>query len=163
MGAVEAGIAGSLVFTGTEDDPETVHNLERMGFPNGSAVSAQIRAWHHGRYRATRSARARELLTELMPRLLTTLGHTADPDTAFRRFDDFLRALPAGVQFFALLYSNPALLDLIAEVMGMAPLLAEQLARRPALLDGVLAAGGLYDANADRAPWPLTSIASWIW
>jgi glutamate-ammonia-ligase adenylyltransferase len=149
LGAAEAGIAGSLVFTGTDDDPETVQTLERMGFPNGSAVSAQIRAWHHGRYRATRSARARELLTELMPRLLTTLGQTADPDTAFRRFDDFLRALPAGVQFFALLYSNPALLDLIAEVMGMAPLLAEQLARRPALLDGVLAAG-LYDTNADR-------------
>lgn len=150
LGAEEAGIAGSLVFTGTEDDPETVLNLERMGFPNGSAVAAQIRAWHHGRYRATRSARARELLTELMPRLLTTIGNTADPDTAFRRFDDFLRALPAGVQFFALLYSNPALLDLIAEVMGTAPLLAEQLARTPALLDGVLAAG-LYDANADRA------------
>jgi glutamate-ammonia-ligase adenylyltransferase len=147
LGAADA--AGSLVFTGTEDDPETVQTLERMGFPNGSAVSGQIRAWHHGRYRATRSARARELLTELMPRLLSVLGQTADPETAFRRFDDFLRALPAGVQYFALLYSNPALLDLIAEVMGMAPLLAEQLARRPALLDGVLAAG-LYDANADR-------------
>ncbi|MBL8709370.1 MAG: bifunctional [glutamine synthetase] adenylyltransferase/[glutamine synthetase]-adenylyl-L-tyrosine phosphorylase [Rhodospirillaceae bacterium] len=148
LGAAEAGIAGSLVFTGTEDDPETVRTLERMGFPNGSAVSAQIRAWHHGRYRATRSARARELLTELMPRLLKTLAETADPDTAFRRFDDFLRALPAGVQIFSLLYSNPTLLDLIAEVMGMAPALAEQLARRPALLDGVLAAG-LYDIGSD--------------
>ncbi len=150
LGATEAGIAGSLVFTGTDEDPETVRTLEQMGFPNGAAVSGQIRAWHHGRYRATRSARARELLTELMPRLLSTLGQTADPETAFRRFDDLLRALPAGVQFFSLLYSNPALLDLIAEVMGTAPLLAEQLARRPALLDGVLAAG-LYDANADRA------------
>lgn len=150
LGAVEAGVTGSLVFTGTEDDPETVLTLERMGFSDGSAVSAQIRAWHHGRYRATRSARARELLTELMPRLLAALSNTADPDTAFRRFDDFLRALPAGVQFFALLYSNPALLDLIAEAMGMAPFLAEQLARRPALLDGVLAAG-LYDACSDPA------------
>ncbi|WP_374367719.1 bifunctional [glutamine synthetase] adenylyltransferase/[glutamine synthetase]-adenylyl-L-tyrosine phosphorylase [Dongia sp.] len=150
LGAAEAGVTGSLVFTGTEDDPETVLTLERMGFTDGSAVSAQIRAWHHGRYRATRSARARELLTELMPRLLAALSNTADPDTAFRRFDDFLRALPAGVQFFALLYSNPALLDLIAEAMGMAPFLAEQLARRPALLDGVLAAG-LYDACSDPA------------
>lgn len=150
LGAAEAGVAGSLVFTGTEDDPETVSTLERMGFSDGSAVSAQIRAWHHGRYRATRSARARELLTELMPRLLAALSSSADPDTAFRRFDDFLRALPAGVQFFALLYSNPALLDLIAEAMGMAPFLAEQLARRPALLDGVLAAT-LYDASSDPA------------
>jgi glutamate-ammonia-ligase adenylyltransferase len=149
LGAAEVGVAGSLVFTGTEDDPETVTTLQRMGFSDGSAVSAQIRAWHHGRYRATRSARARELLTELMPRLLAALGNTADPDIAFRRFDDFLRALPAGVQFFALLYSNPALLDLIAEAMGMAPFLAEQLARRPALLDGVLAAG-LYDVSSDK-------------
>jgi glutamate-ammonia-ligase adenylyltransferase len=148
LGAADAGVTGSLVFTGTEDDPETVLTLERMGFSDGSAVSAQIRAWHHGRYRATRSARARELLTELMPRLLAALASTADPDTAFRRFDDFLRALPAGVQFFAMLYSNPALLDLIAEAMGMAPFLAEQLARRPALLDGVLAAS-LYDACSD--------------
>ena len=148
LGAAEAGIAGSLVFTGTEDDPETVSTLERMGFPDGRAVSAQIRAWHHGRYRATRSARARELLTELMPRLLGALAGSADPETAFRRFDDFLRALPAGVQFFAMLYSNPALLDLIAEAMGMAPFLAEQLARRPALLDGVLAST-LYDASND--------------
>ncbi len=150
LGAAEAGIVGSLVFTGTEDDPETILTLERMGFSDGSAVSSQIRAWHHGRYRATRSARARELLTEMMPRLLAALGSTADPDTAFRRFDDFLRALPAGVQFFALLYSNPPLLDLVAEVMGMAPFLAEQLARRPALLDGVLAAG-LYDTCSDPA------------
>ncbi len=148
LGAADAGVAGSLVFTGTEDDPETVLTLQRMGFSDGSAVSAQIRAWHHGRYRATRSARARELLTELMPRLLATLGNSADPDMAFRRFDDFLRALPAGVQFFAMLYSNPALLDLIAEAMGMAPFLAEQLARRPALLDGVLAAG-LFDVSSD--------------
>lgn len=147
LGAAEA--AGSLVFTGTEDDPDTVQTLERMGFPNGSRVSSQIRAWHHGRYRATRSARSRELLTELMPRLLAILGQTADPETAFRRFDDFLSALPAGVQYFALLQSNPSLLYLIAEVMGMTPLLAEQLARRPALLDGVLAAG-VYDANANQ-------------
>jgi glutamate-ammonia-ligase adenylyltransferase len=121
-----------------------------MGFPDGSAVSALVRAWHHGRYRATRSARARELLTELMPKLLEKLSRTADPDTAFRRFDTFMRSLPAGVQLFSLLYSNPDLLDLIADVMGSAPLLADHLSRYPMLLDGVLTAG-FFEKVPDRS------------
>ena len=50
--------AGSLVFTGGEDDPETIETLRRMGFRVPSEVSATIRGWHFGRYAATRSARA---------------------------------------------------------------------------------------------------------
>ena len=49
---------GSLVFTGGEDDPETIETLRRMGFSVPSEVSATIRGWHFGRYAATRSARA---------------------------------------------------------------------------------------------------------
>jgi len=141
LGSAASGEAGNLVFTGTEDDPATVQTLERMGFRDGGDVSALIRAWHHGRYRATRSARARELLTELMPQLLDHLAKTADPDMAFRRFDAFLRGLPAGVQLFSLLHLNRSLLSLVAEVMGSAPLLADQVSRSPALLDSVLGAG----------------------
>ena len=73
----------SLVFTGGDDDPETIMTLERLGFRRPSEVSATVRGWHFGRYAATRSARARELLTELMPALLTALAETADPDAAF--------------------------------------------------------------------------------
>ena len=141
LGGGTGGDAGNLVFTGTEDDPATVGTLEKMGFRDGADVSGLIRAWHHGRYRCTRSTRARELLTELMPQLLDQLAKTADPDMAFRRFDGFLRGLPAGVQFFSLLYANRGLLSLIAEVMGSAPLLAEDVSRTPALLDSVLSAG----------------------
>ncbi len=139
--APDLGGPSNLVFTGTEDDPGTVQSLQQMGFPDGSLVSGFVRDWHRGRYRATRSARARELLTELMPRLLQALAGTADADLAIRRFDDFLQALPAGVQIFSLLYSNPGLLDLVAEIMGGAPLLADRLSRRPALLESVLTAG----------------------
>jgi glutamate-ammonia-ligase adenylyltransferase len=139
--APDLGGPSNLVFTGTEDDPGTVQSLQQMGFPDGSLVSGFVRDWHRGRYRATRSARARELLTELMPRLLQALAGTADAELAIRRFDDFLQALPAGVQIFSLLYSNPGLLDLVAEIMGSAPLLADRLSRRPALLESVLTAG----------------------
>uniref|UniRef100_UPI001FE0DC57 bifunctional [glutamine synthetase] adenylyltransferase/[glutamine synthetase]-adenylyl-L-tyrosine phosphorylase n=1 Tax=Paramagnetospirillum marisnigri TaxID=1285242 RepID=UPI001FE0DC57 len=134
------GAGGNLVFTGGENDPETVHTITGLGFSNAEAVCSTIRGWHHGRVRATRSTRARELLTELTPALLNALGTTASPDDAFMRFDEFLGRLPAGVPLFSLFYANPSLLELVAEIMGDAPLLAEHLARRPTLLDSVLQA-----------------------
>ncbi|MGH7094637.1 MAG: bifunctional [glutamine synthetase] adenylyltransferase/[glutamine synthetase]-adenylyl-L-tyrosine phosphorylase, partial [Stellaceae bacterium] len=90
--------------------------------------------------RATRSQRAREILTELVPELLRIFGATAAPDTALLRLDQFLSRLPAGVQLFSLFQANPSLLSLVADIMAEAPPLAESLARRPALLDAVLTA-----------------------
>ena len=133
-----AGTGGNLVFTGTEDDPDTLQTLSSLGFSDGHAVSATVRGWHHGRIRATRSPRARELLTELMPGLLAAFSQTVSPDAAFRRFDEFLTNLPAGVQLFSMFYARPGLLGSLAEIMGSAPSLAEHLSRHPNLLDGVL-------------------------
>ena len=132
---------GNLVFTGVEDDPETLRTLSRLGFNKPPPVAALLRGWHHGRLRATRSQRAREILTELVPELLRTFGATPHPDTALLRFDQFLSRLPAGVQFFSLFHANPGLLELVAEIMAGAPRLAEQLAQHPALLDPVLTEG----------------------
>ncbi len=136
--APNLGSQGSLVFTGTEDDPATLETLSRLGFRDVKMVAATVRGWHHGRYRAMRSVRARELLTELMPVLLESLARTAQPDTAFLRFDGFLSQLPAGVQLFSLFHANPPLLELVAEIMGGAPRLADLLSRHSNLLDSVL-------------------------
>ena len=126
---------GNLVFTGADDDCETLRTLSRLGFAEPASVSALVRSWHHGRLRATRSQRAREILTELVPELLRIFGATPHPDAALRRFDQFLSHLPAGVQLFSLFHANPGLLALVAEIMAGAPRLAEQLAQHPALLE----------------------------
>ena len=73
-----------------------------------------------------------------MPGLLKELGGTAAPDQALLNFDLFLSNLPAGVQLFSLFKANPALLELLATIMGSAPGLAAHLARRTLLLDSVL-------------------------
>jgi len=135
---------GNLVFTGVEEDPETLATLARMGFRDSVHISAAIRGWHHGRIRATRSARARELLTKLVPVLLPALAQTVDPDAAFAQFDRFVTNLPAGVQLFSLLLARPDLLALIATVVGSAPRLAQHLSRAPATLDALIDADFLH-------------------
>lgn len=136
---------GNLVFTGNEDDPSTLETLQEMGYSNPGSVASTVRGWHHGRYRAVRSTRSKELLTELVPTLLRALGRTANPDQAFFRFDDFLSRLPAGVQLFSLFHSQPQLLGLMAEIMGDAPRLAEVLSKNSGLLDAVLTPGFFED------------------
>ncbi|MDJ0948477.1 MAG: bifunctional [glutamine synthetase] adenylyltransferase/[glutamine synthetase]-adenylyl-L-tyrosine phosphorylase [Alphaproteobacteria bacterium] len=129
---------GNLVFTGGEHDPDTLETISKMGFADSERVSTIVRQWHHGRHRATSTARAREILTELVPSLLAALAKTTDPDTALIKFNEFVAGLPAGVQLFSLFHANPQLLDVVAEVMGSAPYLAERLARNASLLDVML-------------------------
>ena len=137
--APELTAAGAnLVFAGETDDPDTVAALTRMGYARPSDVLAIVRGWHHGRYGAVRTARARELLTEVQPLLVQAFAETADPDRAITTFDRFLAALPAGVQLFSLLKANPPLMRLLADMMGTAPRLARILSRRRRLLDAVI-------------------------
>ena len=90
---------------------------------------------------AVRTARARELLTEVQPALIEAFSKAANPDLALIGFDRFLSELPSGVQLFSLLKQNPRLLELIAAIMGTAPRLSRILSKRRRVLDAVLAPG----------------------
>jgi [glutamine synthetase] adenylyltransferase / [glutamine synthetase]-adenylyl-L-tyrosine phosphorylase len=136
-----SGEVGSLVFTGGEDDPATIMTLQTLGFKQASEVSATIRGWHFGRYVAMRTARAREMLTELTPVLLKALAETGEPDSAFLSFDQFLKGLPIGIQFLAMIKAHPNLLNLIALALGAAPRLAEHLSKQPRILEALVAPG----------------------
>src|SRR5262249_21033224 len=100
-----------------------------------------IRGWHHGRYPAVRTARSRELLTEVQPALIAALANSLNPDLALLGFDRFLSELPSGVQLFSLLKQNPSLIELLATIMGTAPRLARVLSKRRRVLDAVLDPG----------------------
>ena len=151
---------GSLVFTGVDNDPETLETLKRMGFSEPAAVADTIRSWHHGRIPATRTARGRELFTRLAPKLLTAVARTGAADAAFRRFAVFFSGMNSGVQVQALFLNQPELFELIVGVMAFAPKLARTLARYPAALDSMLDARfqtrlgentGLFDQMAAEA------------
>jgi len=149
---------GSLIFTGVEDQPETLETIAKLGFAQPAAVSQSIRGWHHGRIRAMRSSRARELLTRLTPRLLRAFSSAGDPDAAFARFSAFFGGLSAGVQVLSLFEARPALLDLLARLFALAPLLSEKLARRPALLDALIEPRFTVPLGQDAADSRLTEL-----
>ncbi|OHV85695.1 bifunctional [glutamine synthetase] adenylyltransferase/[glutamine synthetase]-adenylyl-L-tyrosine phosphorylase [Ensifer sp. LCM 4579] len=132
---------GNLVFTGQQDDPDTLQTLKKLGFERPSDIARIIRTWHYGRYRATQSVEARERLTELTPELLRVFGESRRADEALLRFDQFISGLPAGIQLFSLLGSNPGLLSLIVNIMSSAPRLADIIAAKPHVFDGMLDPG----------------------
>ncbi|WP_020185869.1 bifunctional [glutamine synthetase] adenylyltransferase/[glutamine synthetase]-adenylyl-L-tyrosine phosphorylase [Methylopila sp. 73B] len=132
-----AADVGNLVFTGEADDPGTLATLKGLGYAEPSSVSAIVRGWHHGRYEAMRSARARELLTELVPAMLVAFSRSGRPDAALFAFDKALERTRSGVALLALIRANPNILELLADVLGAAPKLGETLARRPRVLDAL--------------------------
>jgi len=97
-----------------------------------------VARWRGGNLRALRSDAARAAFEVVLPDLLRAVSQAVDPAHAAARLDTFLADLPAGVQFFALLAANPKLLPLLWRLLGIAPVLADALARRPVLFDALL-------------------------
>ena len=132
--------AAPLSFAGPspDDDADTLRALSEMGYGDGERAWGLAHAWLTGRYAALRGERARELAAEIAPVVLHVFATSPDPDSALSRFDGFLARLPDGVRLFSLFAANPELLGLVAEVMGVAPRLAERLTLYPDLLESVL-------------------------
>ena len=131
----QSAVDGNLVFTGVDDDPETVETLTQLGFSKPSDVIDRIRQWHRGRTPATRTTRGRELLTAFLPDLLAAMAQTGEADEAFRQFGRFFEGLKSGVQLLSMLVAEERLTDDLVTTLAIAPRLANTLARRPALLE----------------------------
>ena len=133
-----ASSAGSLVLTGVEPTRDTLATLEKLGFKDAERTWKRLSGWASGRAKAARTARARSLLTRLAPRLVDIMAETGEPDAAFTRFAAFYESLPLGVQPLSLLINEPGLASDLIDVLTLAPRMAEDLARRPDLIDVML-------------------------
>lgn len=129
---------GSLVFTGTTDDPETLASLKKMGFKHPEVVTETVRGWHFGRRLAVTTQRAREVLTEITPALLEALGGAADPDAALDKLDRAFATMRASAELLTILQSHDKLRYLFADLLGTAPRLADTVAQSPHVLDAII-------------------------
>lgn len=163
MPPTAAGVARIAAFMGQDEAAfrrDYLDRLERVsrlteGFfapaaaEEGPELSDHARAVVEGwaTYPCLRAERAQAIFRRLRPVFLKRLARAAHPDEALAALDGFLKGLPAGVQVFALFEANPALVDLIIDIAGTAPELAQHLSRNSAVLDAVI--GGSF-----WAPWP---------
>jgi len=141
---------GSLVFTGVEPEQPTLQTLGAYGFERGPEVWQHMADWLGGRIPATRTPRARELLTRMAPRIIESCGATQSADTAFFSFAEFITGLNAGVTLFSMFVAKPTALRSLLELLATAPSLAKMLSAQPALIDAMIEPDFLKQKTADN-------------
>ncbi|MCA1662032.1 MAG: glutamine-synthetase adenylyltransferase [Novosphingobium sp.] len=117
-------------------------------------LAERAAGWTGDRFRALRSASAREALARVLPALLDSLRRAPDPASAVVRWEALLGALPGAINLFRLLEARPALRALLVRILAHAPTLADQLTRRIGLLDALI------DRSAFELPGSVASIAA---
>jgi glutamate-ammonia-ligase adenylyltransferase len=129
------------------NDPDILgEELKTLGFPDPGVASRHIANWRSGKARSLRSPPAQQAFEAMLPGLLRAIAAGADPNYALNRLGDIVERLSSGVNFFRLLEARPVLARLLAKVLAHAPALADQLARRPELFEG------LFDASCFAMP-----------
>jgi glutamate-ammonia-ligase adenylyltransferase len=131
------------------EDPQALDaQLAAAGFAEPGPARARIEGWRSGKLRSLRTAAARDAFEAMLPVLVEALAAAPDPMRAINRFDEIVIGLPAGVNFYRLLEARPGLSQCLAVILSHAPALAEQLGRRPELLDGLIDASAFDDAGS---------------
>jgi glutamate-ammonia-ligase adenylyltransferase len=140
------------------NDPDILRGeLKSLGFGDPKAVARHIGDWRSGKARSLRSPPAQQAFEAMLPGLMQAIAAGADPDHALNRLGDIVERLSSGVNLFRLLEARPALARLFAKVLAHAPTLADQLARRPELFEG------LFDASSFALPPPAEEFADVLW
>jgi len=129
------------------NDPDILAtDLAALGFADPEAAARHVGHWRSGKARALRSPAARQAFEAMLPSLLPAIASGGKPEHALNRLGDIVERLSSGVNFFRLLEARPDLAQLLAKLLAHAPTLADQLARRPELFEG------LFDASSFAMP-----------
>ncbi len=129
-------------------------DLKSLGFETPDELAARIEGWRSGKLKALRSDAAIAAFDAIQPALLAALARSPEPRRAFNRWEEMLVRLPSAISLFHLLEARPALLDLVAKVLGLAPPLADALAQHADLLDALI------DASAFDLPGAADDLAA---
>ncbi len=137
------------------NDPDILkRELGDLGFADNASAARHVADWRSGKARSLRSPAARQAFEAMLPGLMQALAAGADPNHALNRLGDIVERLSSGVNLFRLLEARPPLARLLAKVLAHAPALADQLARRPELFEG------LFDASSFAMPPPADEFAA---
>jgi glutamate-ammonia-ligase adenylyltransferase len=137
------------------NDPDILkRELTDLGFADPDSAARHIADWRSGKARSLRSPAAQQAFEAMLPGLVQAIAAGADPNHALNRVSDIVERLSSGVNLFRLLEARPPLARLLAKILAHAPALADQLARRPELFEG------LFDASSFAMPPPAIEFAA---
>lgn len=128
--------------------------LGKLGFAEPEKVAERIGEWRDGRYQSLRSPAALEAFDAMLPALVEAFAHADDPERALLRWEGVLANASSAINLFRLLEARPGMLEQLMAVLTLAPTLAEDLGRRPGLLDTLI------DASALNLPGDVDDIAA---
>src|SRR3546814_1358120 len=118
--------------------PQMAERLGALGFAQPEQIATRIAGWRDGRYRSLRSAAALSAFDAILPALVEALANVDEPEAALLRWEGLLASASSAINLFRLLAARPALLDQLLAILTLAPTLAEELGRRPELLDTLI-------------------------
>jgi glutamate-ammonia-ligase adenylyltransferase len=128
----------SVDYSSGPEDARLLDHLSKLGFRQPRMVAGTIQQWMAGGYRVLKVEATRTAFEAFVPTLIDGLARAEEPDSAVMAFDRFLQALQRGGRLISLLSQNRDLVALVALVLGAAPRLADMLARRPQIMDGLI-------------------------
>ncbi len=100
-------------------------------------IDERAAAWRDT-IRSLRGTEARAAFDAMLPDLVEALADAPEPDIALARWETLLSRLPTAVNLFRLFEQRPGLLELVLRILTIARPLADELARRPELLDRLI-------------------------
>jgi glutamate-ammonia-ligase adenylyltransferase len=145
-GALFDGLAHGSTVRLSNDPTILADELAALGFGDPLEAARHVGHWRSGRARSLRSPAAQQAFEAMLPELLRAIAAGPDPGRALNRLSDIVERLSSGINFFRLLEARPPLAQLLAKVLAHAPALADQLARRPELFEG------LFDSSSFAMP-----------
>jgi glutamate-ammonia-ligase adenylyltransferase len=133
---------------------DLAHELAALGFEEPETLAERIESWRDGRHAAIRSPQAVAAWDRLAPALIRAIARSDDPQRALTRWERILESVPSAITTFRLLVARPHLIDRLVAALTLAPVLADELARKPDLIDTLL------DRNALDLPGDIPAIVA---
>ncbi|HEU5360969.1 MAG TPA: bifunctional [glutamate--ammonia ligase]-adenylyl-L-tyrosine phosphorylase/[glutamate--ammonia-ligase] adenylyltransferase [Candidatus Deferrimicrobiaceae bacterium] len=127
-----------LAVLDAESEEEMADRLAALGFADREAALRNVAMLRDGPPFVRMPARARRYLGKIAPLILDRVIRSPDPDLALHHTERFLSAVGARTMFYALLFENRKVIDVLVRLFGSSRFLSGYLLRHPELLDTFL-------------------------
>jgi glutamate-ammonia-ligase adenylyltransferase len=127
----------SVLYPESEEE-DIGDRLSALGFTDLAAARRNVAMLTDGPSFVRMPVRARRYLEQIAPLILSRVVRSPDPDMALHHMERFLSAFGARTMFYAFLFENQQVIDILVQLFGSSRFLSRYLLRHPELVDTFL-------------------------